>query len=180
MADCANFCGLLRKAELYIHIMMFFSEGESSLEKIDKDADTGFVSNGAHYIRFVGVKPEFLWFESTCTDAHSDVIAELADAAETVKLENITKCQDPIENMEVEMIPSDTIQRPEWLPDIYMKNDEKLEVKITTTKGLPIQFNISYDGTLINDEFIEDEGIQSNYFFAFFLLVNFFAILIEI
>ena len=139
-----------------------FSEGESSLEKIDKDADTGFVSNGAHYIRFVGVKPEFLWFENTCTDAHSDVIAELADAAETIKLENITKCQDPIENMEVEMIPEDTIQRPEWLPDIYMKNDEKLEVKITTTKGLPIQFNISYDGTLINDEFIEDEGIQSN------------------
>ena len=160
--------------------MMFFSEGESSLEKIDRDADTGFVSNGAHYIRFVGVKPEFLWFESTCTDAHSDVIAELADAAETIKLENITKCQDPIENMEVEMIPEDTIQRPEWLPDIYMKNDEKLEVKITTTKGLPIQFNISYDGTLINDEFIEDEGIQSNYFFALFLLINFFAILIKV
>ena len=159
--------------------MGFFSEDESSLEKIDKDADTGFVSNGAHYIRFVGVKPEFLWFENTCTDAHSDVIVELADAAETIKLENITKCQDPIENMEVEMIPADTIQRPEWLPDIYLKNNENLEVKITTTKGLPIQFNISYDGNLINDDFIEDEGIQSN-FFAFFLLINFFAILIEL
>ena len=138
---------------------MSFSEGESSLEKIDKDADTGFVSNGAHYIRFIGVKPEFLWFENTCTDAHSDVIAELADAAETIKLENITKCQDPIENMVVEMIPEDTIQMPEWLPDIYLKNNENLEVKITTTKGLPIQFNISYDENSIDDELIEDEGM---------------------
>ena len=138
---------------------MFFSESESSLEKIDKDADTGFVSNGAHYIRFVGVKPEFLWFENICTDAHSDVIAELADSAETMKLENITKCQDPIENMVVEMIPADTIQMPEWLPDIYLKNNENLEVKITTTKGLPIQFKISYDGNSIDDELIEDEGM---------------------
>ena len=87
------------------------------------------------------------------------MIAELADAAETIKLENITKCQDPIENMEVEMIPANTIQRPEWLPDIYLKNNENLAVKITTTKGLPIQFNISYDGNSIDDELIEDEGM---------------------
>ena len=100
-----------------------------------------------------------MWFENTCTDAHSDVIADLSDAAETIKLENVTRCQDPIENMEVEMTPVDIIQKPEWLPDIYLKNDEKLEVKITTTKGLPIQFNISYDGNSINDEFIDDEGM---------------------
>ena len=154
---------------------MFFSEGESSLEKIDKDADTGFVSNGAHYIRFVGVKPEFLWFENTCTDAHSDVITELADAAETVKLENVTKCQDPIENMEVEMTPADTIQMPEWLPDIYLKNNENLEVKITTTKGLPIQFNISYDGNSINDELIDDEGIYVIKLYFIFLVKLFLS-----
>ena len=87
------------------------------------------------------------------------MIAELADSAETMKLENVTKCQDPIENMVVEMIPADTIQMPEWLPDIYLKNNENLEVKITTTKGLPIQFNISYDGNSIDDELIEDEGM---------------------
>ena len=34
---------------------------------VDRDAGTGFVRNGAHYIRFVGVKPEFLWFANTCT-----------------------------------------------------------------------------------------------------------------
>ena len=152
-----------------------FSEGESSLEKIDKDADTGFVSNGAHYIRFVGVKPEFLWFENTCILAHSDVITELADAAETVKLENITKCQDPIENMDVEMTPADTIQMPEWLPDIYLKNNENLEVKITTTKGLPIQFNISYDGNPINDELIDDEGTYVIKFYFIFLVKLFLS-----
>ena len=34
---------------------------------VDRDAGTGFVRNGAHYIRFIGVKPEFLWFANTCT-----------------------------------------------------------------------------------------------------------------
>ena len=151
-----------RLANPNITSFCLFSEDESSPEKIDKDATTGFVSNGAHYIRFVGVKPEFLWFENTCTNAHSGVIAELSDAAETIKLENITRCQDPIENMEVEMTPADIVQKQEWLPDIYLKNYENLEVKITTTKGLPIQFNISYDGNSINDELIDDEGTKSN------------------
>ena len=70
----------------------------------------------------------------------------------------MTKCQDPIENMEVEMTTAETVQKPEWLPNIYLKNDEMLNIKITTTKGLPIQCNITYDGNSIIDDFIEDEG----------------------
>ena len=67
-------------------------------------------------------------------------------------------CQDPIENMEIELLPSITTpQNPLWSPEIWMQTNENLEIKIVTTKGLPISYNVSFDDVFV-DGSVTNEG----------------------
>lgn len=121
----------------------------SDSSNIDKVASTGFASNGSHFIRFVGFKPEFLWFENTCQVANTDVLAELVDETATMSVSNVTKCQDPIENLIMNLSPGITIQNPNWAPITYVQTNEPLTITINTNKGLPMTYNISSNGELI-------------------------------
>ena len=44
---------------------------------IDRDAKTSIGSNGTHYVRFIGVKPEFLWYQNTCTQSNEKITATI-------------------------------------------------------------------------------------------------------
>lgn len=130
----------------------------SDSSNVDKVASTGFASNGSHFIRFVGFKPEFLWFENTCQTAYTDVLAELTDDTATVSVSNMTKCQDPIENLSVILNPGITVQKPEWNPITYVQTTEPLTIIINTDRGLPMTYNISTGGQLLVSEEVTIEA----------------------
>ena len=47
------------------------------VNNIDRDATTSNGFNGAHYVRFIGVKPEFLWYQNTCTQSNEKITATI-------------------------------------------------------------------------------------------------------
>ena len=53
---------------------------------VDRVASTAGGINGVHYIRFVAIRPEFMWFENTCTLANKNITAKV-----TVRLCQIMK-----------------------------------------------------------------------------------------
>ena len=125
--------------------------------EVDRLAASGFASSGAHMIRFIGRKPEMLWYENTCTAANSEVTAKLKFGV-TKEVTNSTQCQDPIENMRVSTATQTTEQRSEWEPDIYLRTGEVLTFTIETDKGLPIQLNITSNGDEIENKVIADNS----------------------
>ena len=50
---------------------------ESNPLLVDRVASTAGGINGVHYIRFVAIKPEFLWFENTCILANKNITAKV-------------------------------------------------------------------------------------------------------
>ena len=44
---------------------------------VDRVASTAGGINGVHYIRFVAIRPEFMWFENTCTLANKNISAKV-------------------------------------------------------------------------------------------------------
>ena len=44
---------------------------------VDRVASTAGGINGVHYIRFVAIRPEFMWFENTCTLANKNITAKV-------------------------------------------------------------------------------------------------------
>ena len=120
-------------------------------------AASGFASDGVHLVRFLGVKPDFLWYEYLCTDANSEVVAELSLDLGGPKIENSTQCQNPIENMDISILPAETEQKPEWEPNIYMKSTETYIINIVTSNGLPITRSVKV-GSIVEILEIVDEG----------------------
>ena len=44
---------------------------------VDRVASTAGGINGVHYIRFVAIRPEFMWFENSCTLANKNITAKV-------------------------------------------------------------------------------------------------------
>ncbi len=133
----------------------------SNAESVDRLVSNGASSGGSHFLRFTGIKPEFLWTEHTCETANTLVTATLSDASPN-SVTNETQCQDPIMDMVVEMTPTETVKKSEWLPDFYVKADEPVEISITTSKGLPILYNISSNSdVLISDSVVAEDPARS-------------------
>ena len=86
-----------------------------------------------------------------------------------------TYCQIPIDGFNVVFNASRTVQKPEWLPDIYLAADttslqenvsETLTATITTTQGNPIDYFIDWTGLLENctiDTHVTECGIDLNH-----------------
>ena len=67
-------------------------------------------------------------------------------------------CQDPIEGMEILFEPAETSQDHLFAPEIYIRTSEILNIKILTTKGLPILYNVSFDEVIDASDTIDTEG----------------------
>ena len=59
---------------------------ETNTLLVDRVASTAGGINGVHYIKFVAIRPEFMWFENTCTLANKNITAKV-----TVRLCQIMK-----------------------------------------------------------------------------------------
>ena len=87
---------------------------------------TGFASSGAHLIQFIGIKPDFIWYENTCDTPNTEVEAELANPLNALSsVKNATKCEDPIEGMEITMVPAETEQKAEWYHSKFSRFSKK-------------------------------------------------------
>ena len=129
---------------------------ESDPLKVDRLASTSESAAGAYFVRFGLSKPEFVFFTTQCTVPNQNYTAKLDDLDPSTVSDpsNTTVCQTPIDGMALELVAEETIQKPEWEPEMYLKKDEKLTGIITTDQGLPITLIKDFqDG---NDEIVTD------------------------